>query len=66
MAQVIRPCQELASIAYWQMFGSAHPGGMNALFVEGAVRVVAYEIANPIFQLLCRKVDGMPINAGAL
>jgi hypothetical protein len=58
--------QELSSIAYWQMFGSAHVQGINSVFSDGSVRTVNYEIANAIFQLLCRKDDGQTIDAGAL
>lgn len=57
------PDQPLATIAYWQMFGAAHPNGINAVFADGSVRPISYSIANPIFQLLCRNDDGMLIDA---
>jgi prepilin-type processing-associated H-X9-DG protein len=60
------PDQPLTNIAYWQMFGSAHPQGINAVFADGSVRAISYEIANAIFQLLCRKDDGMVLDASAL
>jgi prepilin-type N-terminal cleavage/methylation domain-containing protein/prepilin-type processing-associated H-X9-DG protein len=60
------PDQPLASLAYWQMFGSAHVDGINAAFADGSVRAIRYEIANAVFQLLCRKDDGTAIDAGAL
>ncbi|HEX5471659.1 MAG TPA: DUF1559 domain-containing protein, partial [Lacipirellulaceae bacterium] len=50
--------QPLSNIAYWQMFGSAHPNGINAVFADGSVHAISYDISNPIFQLLCRKNDG--------
>jgi prepilin-type N-terminal cleavage/methylation domain-containing protein/prepilin-type processing-associated H-X9-DG protein len=60
------PDQPLSTIAYWQMFGSAHSEGINAVFADCSVRSISYTISNPIFQLLCRKDDGMPIDATAL
>jgi prepilin-type N-terminal cleavage/methylation domain-containing protein/prepilin-type processing-associated H-X9-DG protein len=60
------PDQPLTNLAYWQMFGSAHPDGINAVFADGSVRSISYAISNPIFQLLCRKDDGMLIDASAL
>jgi hypothetical protein len=52
--------------AFWQMFGSAHPGGINAVCADGSVRTFKYTIANPIFQLLCRKSDGISVDFGGL
>ena len=51
--------QRYGAIAYWQMFGSAHSSGVHALFADGAVRSISYSIPNPLFQLLCRKNDGL-------
>jgi len=58
--------KEYTTVAWWQMFGSSHPTGINALMGDGSVRPFAYEIANPIFQVLCRKNDGLAIDANAL
>jgi prepilin-type N-terminal cleavage/methylation domain-containing protein/prepilin-type processing-associated H-X9-DG protein len=58
------PDKHYTNIAFWQMFGSAHPGGINAALADGSVRRIAYQIPNPIFQLLCRKDDGIPIDIG--
>ena len=35
-----------------QRFGSAHPNGMNALFCDGSVHTVTYNIAQPTFAAL--------------
>ncbi len=56
------PDQPLDKLAYWQMFGSAHPQGVNAVFADGSVRQIGYSIANSVFQLLCRKDDGQTID----
>ncbi len=58
--------QELSNFAYWQMFGSAHSAGINAVFGDGSVRMISYEISNPVFQLLCRKDDSQLIESDAL
>jgi len=58
--------EPLDKIAYWQMFGSAHVEGINASFADGSVRAVSYEIANAVFQLLCRRDDGRLIDASTL
>jgi prepilin-type N-terminal cleavage/methylation domain-containing protein/prepilin-type processing-associated H-X9-DG protein len=54
--------QRFQTTAWWQMFGSAHPSGINAAFADGSVRSIGYSIPNPIFQLVCRKDDGLNID----
>ena len=54
--------QEYGTNAYWQMFGSAHPNGINAVFADGSVKSVAYTVPNAVFQLLCRKDDGLIVD----
>lgn len=56
------PDQPLDKLAYWQMFGSAHSAGVNAVFADASVRQIGYAIANSVFQLLCRKDDGRTID----
>ena len=60
------PDQPYGAIAYWQMFGAAHPTAMNAVFADGSVRPLSYEIANAVFQLLCRKNDGFSVDLSGL
>jgi prepilin-type processing-associated H-X9-DG protein len=52
-----------------RQFGSAHPGGLNAVFADGAVRAIRYTIrssntsADPgTWQRLCTRDDGLPVN----
>jgi prepilin-type N-terminal cleavage/methylation domain-containing protein len=54
------------TIAYWQMFGSAHPFAMHAVLADGSVRPFKYSIINGVFQVLCRRADGISINVAAL
>jgi prepilin-type N-terminal cleavage/methylation domain-containing protein/prepilin-type processing-associated H-X9-DG protein len=48
--------------AGWQFMGSAHASGMNALFADGSVTQVRFGVSNGIFQLLCRKDDGLVVD----
>jgi prepilin-type N-terminal cleavage/methylation domain-containing protein/prepilin-type processing-associated H-X9-DG protein len=41
--------------------GSAHPGGVNALFGDGSVRTVPYGIDAQIFWRLGGRADGVPV-----
>jgi prepilin-type N-terminal cleavage/methylation domain-containing protein/prepilin-type processing-associated H-X9-DG protein len=51
--------------AYFQVFGSAHDGAMNALFTDGSVHRISYTVNGGIFQLLCEKADGTIISPDA-
>ena len=48
--------------AGWQMFGSAHPNGVNAVFADGSVKAISYSVPNAVFQLLCRRADGLIVD----
>jgi len=54
--------QRYGSIAYWQMFGSAHPSAVNAACADGSIRSISYTVPNPLFQILCRKDDGILVD----
>jgi len=43
-----------------QGFGSAHRRGLNGLFCDGSTRVVAFGIADSIFQSMGHRNDGSP------
>ncbi len=43
-------------------FGSAHPGGINALFGDGSVRNVAYDIDQRVFWRLGGRDDGVSVS----
>ena len=42
-------------------FGSAHPGGLNAVFVDGSVRFFSFTIDADIWRKLCVIDDGEPL-----
>jgi prepilin-type N-terminal cleavage/methylation domain-containing protein len=54
--------QRYGAIAYWQMFGSAHPTAINAAYTDGSIRSISYTVPNPLFQIICRKDDGMLVD----
>jgi prepilin-type N-terminal cleavage/methylation domain-containing protein/prepilin-type processing-associated H-X9-DG protein len=43
-------------------FGSAHPGGINALFGDGSVRNVSYDVNPIVFWRLGGRDDGVPVS----
>jgi prepilin-type N-terminal cleavage/methylation domain-containing protein/prepilin-type processing-associated H-X9-DG protein len=45
-------------------FGSAHPGGINALFADGSVTSISYDIDRETFNRLGHRSDGEPITQG--
>ena len=51
--------------AWWQMFGGPHPGGLNIVLADGSARSISYNIPNPVFQLICRKDDGLIVDVSS-
>jgi prepilin-type N-terminal cleavage/methylation domain-containing protein len=43
-------------------FGSSHAAGINAVFADGAVHTIGYSINLTVFQRLCIRNDGQPID----
>jgi prepilin-type N-terminal cleavage/methylation domain-containing protein len=43
-------------------FGSSHFGVFNALFADGAVRKINYSVDLTVFQRICVRNDGQPVN----
>ena len=41
-------------------FGAPHPGAMNAVFADGSVRRIRYDVSLGVFQDVCRPNDGNP------
>lgn len=47
-------------------FGAAHPGGLNAAFLDGSVRTFSFSVDAVTWMHLCISDDGQVINEGAL
>ncbi|HEY7426238.1 MAG TPA: DUF1559 domain-containing protein [Gemmataceae bacterium] len=62
MAGPVADTKDPPGNANWQVFGSAHAGIMNAVFGDGSVHSISFTIPNAVFQLLCRKDDGLVVN----
>jgi prepilin-type N-terminal cleavage/methylation domain-containing protein/prepilin-type processing-associated H-X9-DG protein len=45
-----------------KVFGSSHPGRMNALFADGSVRPVSYSISRSTFDALGNRGDGLVVS----
>jgi prepilin-type processing-associated H-X9-DG protein len=66
------PSPDRSAITYVTGFGAAHSTGLNALFVDGSVRQIRYDLSTgtittshgseSIFQLLCDRSDGSAID----
>jgi prepilin-type processing-associated H-X9-DG protein len=47
-------------------FGSSHPGGFNAVFVDGSVHTINYEVEPLVFDRLGNREDGKALDLSAL
>jgi hypothetical protein len=50
------------NLAWWQMFGGPHAGGLSISLGDGSVRTVSWNVPGAVFQLLARKNDGLTID----
>jgi prepilin-type N-terminal cleavage/methylation domain-containing protein/prepilin-type processing-associated H-X9-DG protein len=51
---------------YDYRFGSSHPGGFNGLFGDGSVRRISYSVTLTVFQRICCRNDGQPVDLDEL
>jgi prepilin-type N-terminal cleavage/methylation domain-containing protein/prepilin-type processing-associated H-X9-DG protein len=51
---------------YGYCFGSAHPGGVNAVFADGSVHTIAFGVDQVIFNSLGHRSDGEVVDFSAL
>jgi prepilin-type N-terminal cleavage/methylation domain-containing protein/prepilin-type processing-associated H-X9-DG protein len=58
-----RPYQGTADL---YCFGAPHPGGINAVFADGAVHTVRFDVAGSVFLDICRYNDGDPVSLNDL
>jgi prepilin-type N-terminal cleavage/methylation domain-containing protein/prepilin-type processing-associated H-X9-DG protein len=56
------PAQDKKGVHTPDRFGSSHRGSMNALFADGSVRRISYTIPLTVWQRVCSRNDGQPVN----
>jgi prepilin-type N-terminal cleavage/methylation domain-containing protein/prepilin-type processing-associated H-X9-DG protein len=61
-----QPMQDRPGVSGRFSFGSAHPGGWNAVFCDGSVRTMPYSIDPNIHVLLGNRKDGQPLDSSKL
>jgi prepilin-type N-terminal cleavage/methylation domain-containing protein/prepilin-type processing-associated H-X9-DG protein len=54
----LKPIKDATNSGPDPRFGSSHPGGINALFGDGAVHLVPYTVDMINFARLCHRLDG--------
>ena len=50
------------NLAWWQMFGGPHPGGLSIALGDGSVRSLGWTVPGAVFQLVARKNDGLQLD----
>jgi prepilin-type N-terminal cleavage/methylation domain-containing protein len=53
------------NLAWWQMFGGPHPGGLSIALGDGSVRSLNFQVPGAVFQLVARKNDGLTVDVGS-
>jgi prepilin-type processing-associated H-X9-DG protein len=57
------PQQDTPGYQNGYLFGGAHPGICNMAFCDGSIHSISFSIDQLIFQRLCNRADGQPIDA---
>ncbi len=58
------PRQDRAGVVLIYNFGSAHPGGFNAVYCDGSVHSINYSIQPETLRRLGNRSDHLPVDAG--
>jgi len=53
------------NLAWWQMFGGPHPGGLSVALGDGSVRSLSWQVPGAVFQLVARKNDGLTVDVNS-
>ncbi|MHB1034436.1 MAG: DUF1559 family PulG-like putative transporter [Pirellulales bacterium] len=56
------PIPDTPGYSTWFRFGSAHPGGLQAVFCDGSVHSIPFTIDAPTFSKLGARDDGMTVD----
>jgi prepilin-type N-terminal cleavage/methylation domain-containing protein/prepilin-type processing-associated H-X9-DG protein len=43
-------------------FGSPHPGGMTAVFCDGSIQTISFNVSKPVFYRICSRNDGLTVD----
>ncbi len=60
------PRQDTRGLSGLMAWGSAHSGGFNAVFLDGSVHVISYEIDPNVHRRLGSRKDGLPVEISSL
>jgi prepilin-type N-terminal cleavage/methylation domain-containing protein len=66
MYPVLRDGEAPTSRAFGFSFGAAHPGGINAVFVDDSVRVISFSVDPEVFNALGNRADGEALDLTSL
>ena len=66
MYPVLRDGEAPTSRAFGFSFGAAHPGGINAVFVDDSVRVISFSVNPEVFNALGNRADGEALDLTSL
>jgi len=58
-----RPRQDRPSVSLYSVFGSAHPGGWQAVFCDGSVHSISYSLDAAVHSRLGNRKDGQAVSA---
>jgi prepilin-type N-terminal cleavage/methylation domain-containing protein len=61
---MVPPMKDKAGVDDNVRFGSAHPGGWQAVFCDGSVHTLSYTIDLTVHRCLANRKDGKPVSAG--
>ena len=65
-SEVYLPRQDRLGYSNVRAFGSAHSNGFNAVFCDGSVRSIAYQVDAESYRRMGNRLDGLPIDMGSL
>lgn len=60
------PNQSNQPITAHQVFGSSHPAGIHAVYVDGSVHTISYSAPIEVFHLIGNREDGRPVDLSEL
>lgn len=65
-SEVYLPRQDRIGYSNVRAFGSPHESGFNAVFCDGSVRSIAYQVEGEPYRRMGNRHDGLPVDMGSL